>query len=84
MLSLVLINRLPPRDLLPRTSAPNLAPQSRERVCSLLIKLDYMPVILALGKLSKENREFKISHGYIVRPCLKKMKEGKQLWNCGP
>lgn len=41
-----------------------------------------MPVILALGKLNKENREFKISRGYVVRPCLK-MKEGEQLWNCG-
>jgi hypothetical protein len=30
-----------------------------------------MPVIPAIGKLRKEEQEFEVCLGYIVRPCLK-------------
>jgi hypothetical protein len=36
-----------------------------------------MPVIMALVKLRQENCKFEANLGYIVRPYLKKMKEGK-------
>jgi hypothetical protein len=32
----------------------------------------YTPAIPALRRLSQEDLEFKVSLGYIVRPCLKK------------
>jgi hypothetical protein len=38
-----------------------------------------MPVILTLGKLKHADREFKVSLGYIEKPCLgqEKKKEGR-------
>jgi hypothetical protein len=45
----------------------------------------YMPVIPALGRLTKEDHKFQGTLGYIARPYLKKWKEKKRQlrgWRC--
>jgi hypothetical protein len=39
-----------------------------------------MLVIPALGRLQQENNEFKVSLGYIVRPCLKKIYQNVSIY----
>jgi hypothetical protein len=36
----------------------------------------YSPVILVLRRVRKDDLKFKVSHGYIARPCLQKEGEG--------
>jgi hypothetical protein len=34
----------------------------------------FMPVIPALGRMRQEDHKFKVNLGYLVRPCLKSLK----------
>jgi hypothetical protein len=42
-----------------------------------VLKLRHMLVILALGRLRRENCDFEDSLDYLARPCLKKKKTTK-------